>query len=357
MTLRFATAFPASTLTAAILLASSLASADVPKNALGALAVSPDGSTVAAAGDNRVLYLVEPDSLAVRERIWIGTNPLELYYSADGGTLAMVTTDDVALFLSTETWEEIARVEGVLAFAPALAADSLAFLSRPKKQDDGSHLTPLTLVSLADGSVLLEAQVPGSGAALASRPDASAFAVLTKQQDDETEPKEDLPADLKGLDKEVFKQQHDGRTSEIVFLDAAGAETARAASWFGTTSAMNGAWGGEVVRFLGYQNRNPAFAADASTVGLWETPVSFNYGIAVSPDQTRIAVGTLRDGAVMSLEDGSSLPFALDSLEGWPEYFEGFVFAPDGSVYGGTSAYRLVHVGADGSLLAVEPVY
>lgn len=342
---------------AAGLLSAPAALAEVPKNALGAVAVSPDGGTVAAAGDNRVLYLVEPDTLAVRERILLGTNPLEMWYSADGKTLAILTTDDVVLFYSTETWEETARSEQVKAYAPALAADAIAIIGRAKKDSDGNYQTPFMVYSLVDGSVLLQATVAGNGEALAAKPDASAFAMLTRQEDDPDEPKEDPPADLKNLDKEVFKQQHDAKSSETVMLDAAGAETARAKTWFGSPSGLVGAWGGEELRFLGYHNRNPSYGADGAILGMWETPISYNYGIGVSPDQTVIAIGTLRDGALMSLADGSSLDFDLEQVPGWPEYIEGFGFAPDGSVYGATTAYRLLHIGADGRIKTIAPIY
>ncbi len=333
------------------------AAADTPKNALGALAVSPDGTTLAAAGDNRVLYLVDPATLEVRERLYIGTNPLDLFYSADGKTLALHSTDDDIILLSTETWQPTGKVEDVQLLAHAAAADALVVLGRAKKQSDGSYLAPLSVISLADGSVALSGGVAGNAAALASRPDASGFAVLTKQVDDPDEPKEEPPAETKGFDKDIFKQQHDAKSSEIILIGADGAETGRTKTWYGTGSTLTGIWDGEAVHFVGYSNDNLTVSAAGETVAMFEGPVSYNYGMGIAPDQTRIAVGSLRDGGVVTLADGSSAGFKLDAEAGWPEYFEGFTFAPDGSIYGGTSAYRLVHVAPDGTLQKVVPIY
>ncbi|MFO0927994.1 MAG: hypothetical protein U0736_13290 [Gemmataceae bacterium] len=56
---------------------------------------------------------------------------------------------------------------------------------------------------------------------------------------------------------------------------------------------------------------------------------------------------------------GSDLhrPFTLDPLPGQNEFFTRFVVADDGSAWGVTTAYRLIHFGADGKIDRVIPVY
>jgi hypothetical protein len=49
--------------------------------------------------------------------------------------------------------------------------------------------------------------------------------------------------------------------------------------------------------------------------------------------------------------------FEIDRLPGWPEYYKGFGFGPDGTVYGVTTAYRLVRINKNGEAEKVVPVY
>lgn len=345
---------------AALLLALPVASpaalAAPAKNALGAIAVAPDGGTVVAGGDSRALYLVDPDSLEVRERVYLGTNPLELRFSADGSLLAVHTTDDLVLLLSTDDWQEAARIEDVRFLAYAAAVDSLVVLGREKRVD-GAHVTPLRVISLADGSVALEAGVAGKAAGLATSPDASGFAVLTKGEKDESEPKENPSNDLKGFEREIFRQKNDARTSSVVLLDAGGKEIAREGTWFSAPADMVGAWSGEALRFFGMHNRNLETDAAGVTLAMFETPIAYNYGIALAPDQQRAALGSGLSGALMSLGDGSSVVFELDAQPGIEEFILGFGFAPDGAIYGGTSSYRLFRLSPDGEIEAIRPVY
>jgi hypothetical protein len=330
--------------------------AATPKGALGAIAVSPDGATVAAAGDNHALYLLDPATLEVRQRIHLGSNPQELWYSADGKTLAVWTLDDEVRLLSTEDWSVTATLLDVRHVAHAAQADALVLLGSAKRANE-AKTTALRVASLVDGSVALESTVQGELVGLATTADAGGFVLLTKGVKDESEAKAETPKDLKGLEKETFELRHDGNTAEILVLDARGVETARVKSWYSTTAELTGVHDGRQVHFLGYGNENLTVSLDGTIVALFQGPTSYNYGIGVAPDQTRVALGGLRDGSLVILADRSAVVFKLDEVRGWPEYYKGFAFAPDGSVYAGTTSYRLVHIGADGRLLAARPVF
>lgn len=332
------------------------AQAATPKGALGAIAVSPDGATVAAAGDNHALYLLDPATLEVRQRLHLGSNPQEMWFSADGATLAVWTLDDEIRLLSTADWSLKATVPDVFLVAHAAQADALAVLGRAQRKDNVAS-TPLRLVALGDGAIKLDAVAKGEFVGLAAKPDAAGFVLITKPAKDESEAKADTPKDLKGAEKETFEQQHDGNVAEVLVLDAAGAETARVTSWFSQSGTLVGAFDGARAHFVGYGNENLTVNADGSLVGLFQGPTSYNYGIGVSPDQTRVAIGGLRDGSLVTLADGAAAIYEIDDLPGWPEYYKGFAFAPDGSVFAGTTSYRLVHIGADGTLIAVKPVF
>lgn len=90
-------------------------------------------------------------------------------------------------------------------------------------------------------------------------------------------------------------------------------------------------------------------------------PNRFGYGWGVALDHAQLGTGSLASGAVGVLSpDGFRVTeFTLpDRLPGWPEYFAGFAFAPDApSVYGVTSAFRLIPIRTDGEIVASVPVY
>src|SRR5690606_3041342 len=102
----------------------------------------------------------------------------------------------------------------------------------------------------------------------------------------------------------------------------------RVTSWYSQSGSLVGAFAGARAHFVGYGNENLTVNADGSLVGLFQGPTSYNYGIGVSPDQTRIAIGGLRDGSLVTLADGAAQVFRIDDLPGWPEYYKGFAFAP-----------------------------
>ena len=326
-----------------------------PKNALGAIAISPDGATLIAAGDNRVLYVLDPTSLEVKSRVYLGINPLEAFFSKDGATLAIVDTDGNVHLLSSADWSEKAKVTGATVVAVSAGADTFATLAYATSEGD-TYKTPLTVYSIADGSKKTEASIAGQATSLLAAADGSGYAVMLERKEDAAEKKEDAPADLKDLAKEEFEQKHDGYTSEVVMLDGAGKETGRVTSWYSTYDSLTGTFDGGTAYFIGYSNDNLKIAADG-TASLFKLPPSYLYGSGISPDGKKAAAGSLRDGTIYDFAAGTGSEYELDNQEGWPEYFEGFGFAADGSVYGGTTAFRLAHIGADGVVKTVKPIY
>lgn len=328
------------------------AAAATPKNALGAVAVSPDGAMVVAAGDNQVLYVVDPASLEVKQRVHLGINPLEVAFSKDGATLAVWDTDDTITFFNTSDWSVRTKAADAKAIAVAPGGDVIAALSRPARK----AMTPVTLYALSDGAKKAEWAIPASAKSIVAAPDGSAFAVLTERAETPDETKQAIPSDLKGLARTEFEMKNDGYATEVIRLDAALKETGRTASWFSGTETLWGVIDGDTVWFAGYSNKNLKLTGEG-TSSVFDLPTSYAYGYGVSADGKTVASGSLRDGGALTLADGAVRSFKLENRDGWPEYFKAFAFAPDGSIYGGTTAYRLVHVGADGTVKAAKPVY
>ena len=78
--------------------------AAVPLGGL-AVAVSPNGRTIVAGGDNRVLYVLDADKLEVKNRIWLGVCLVDLHFNNDGSVLLAEDTDGTVLALNTVNWE------------------------------------------------------------------------------------------------------------------------------------------------------------------------------------------------------------------------------------------------------------
>src|SRR5438067_2369304 len=71
------------------LIVASNASAGPRTNGLEAVALSLDGKTLAAGGQNRVVYLLDPVSLKVSKRLYLGARIINLVFSKDGSRLAV----------------------------------------------------------------------------------------------------------------------------------------------------------------------------------------------------------------------------------------------------------------------------
>ncbi len=332
------------------------AEAATPKNALGAIAVSPNGETVLAAGDNRVLYVLDAGDLTVRDSIWIGINPLSIFYSRDGGTIVIHDTKNDLRFYDTQSWEETATVGDANAVALAENADIVFAAGRAKGRGDKAT-TALYGYDMTTGKAVLNVTAKGQITAIGAAPDGSRIFGLTKAADTDSEKKQKAPSNLKGVDKLRFQQENDAKNAQFITFDANGKELGRTATWFSSTSALDLIGLGDATLAVGYRNINGDLNQDGTSVEIFQTKNSFNYGIGYSVANDRLVTGGLANGTMTRLSDRSMTKFSIDKIGGWPEYFEGFAIAGDGTAYGGTTAYRLVKISPEGNVEMVVPVY
>jgi hypothetical protein len=209
---------------------------------------------------------------------------------------------------------------------------------------------------MSTGQKKKEASFELDGVAVGTNGDASQIVVLSRSKTDEAEKKEKTPKELEGLARDEFEQKHDGRTSEVLWLDGELKETHRYGTYYGDYGTNQLLVKDNVASFVSYRNKCAKFTPEGET-SLFRTGTQYNYGIGVAPDQKLIASGGLATGMLMDMEKKTSISFDHNKLPGFPEYFYGFAFGPDGTIYGGTSAWRIIKVSPEGEVLSESPIY
>ncbi len=325
------------------------------KNALGALAVSPDNSMLIAAGYNRVMYVCDPADMSVKNRIYLGIIPYEVFFSKDGGSLVMFSSDRMIHVYDTSTWKRKADIQSTSDIAVAPDSDEMVVM-HGTKYSGGARLTPVAVYDMATGQKKREATFEFEGSAIGTNSDGTQFAVLSRAKNDETEKKEKTPKEMSGAEKDEFELKHDGRTSEVLWLDKDLKETNRNKTWYSDYGTNQMLIKDGVAHYIVYRNRCGMFTPEGET-SLFKTGTPYNYGIGISSDGKTIASGGLSTGMLMNMETKTSISFKHSRLQGFPEYFYGFTFGPDGTIYGGTNAWRIIKVSPDGEVQGETPIF
>jgi hypothetical protein len=258
-------------------------------------------------------------------------------------------------FLATGDWKTIAEVADAESVAIAEDADLIYAVGRPRGYREKAK-TAVYAYELATGKQVLDASVKGSLSSVGTLPDGSRIFALTRPDKSDDEKKEKTPNNLKGVEKEMHKLQHDGRTADFITLDKTGKELGRFTTWYsGRVVELVGAAGS--VFGVSYNNVNARIDSTSKEVKLFQAKNSYNYGIGYSATQGVLATGGLANGSITNLADGTGISYKIDRIGGWPEYFKGFAIAGDGTIYGGTTAYRLVKIAPGGKVEKTLPVY
>jgi hypothetical protein len=185
--------------------------------------------------------------------------------------------------------------------------------------------------------------------------DAKRLVVLSEGPRD-TEAKQKPPKNLRGLERNIFKQHHDGKTGILTEYGTGSGKPVRQQTVFYNPGGYRGLLVGDNFSLvLSYSNLNAVWKG--GKLELFHAQNSYNYAAGISPDRKWFMTGGLRDGSLVQSNGLAVKKFRTGPLPGWPEYYTGFGAGPDGTAYGVTTAYRLVVVGPGGNLIKVVPLY
>lgn len=338
-----------------LLLVAPEASIAQSKTALGAIAISPDDTTLVAAGYNRTMYVCDPSDLSVKQRIFLEIIPYEAQFSNDGKSLVIVSSDRFVHIYDTATWKKTAEIDKTSDVCFAYDQNEMVVL-HSLRYKDSKRFTPVAVYDMTTGAKKREADFEFEGYAIGTSLDASQVVLMSRAKNDAEEKKEKTPSSLKDDERAEFELRHDGRTTDVMWLDADLKETNRYKTFYSDSGTNQLYVKDNAANFIVYRNRCVTLTPDGEAT-LFKTGISYNYGIGVSRDQKTIATGGLAAGMLMDEAEKTHVNFKFSKLPGFPEYIYGFAIGTDGTVYGGTSGWRIIKISPAGKVLSETPIF
>jgi hypothetical protein len=332
------------------MLISTAAYAGAPLGGL-AVAVSPDAGTIVTGGDNRVLYVMDGASLEVKQRIWMEATLVSMHFNKNGNRLLIEDTSSTIHFLDTAKWVVERQVKKATSLSAARSADLCAGRYSSKE---------IQIFSMNDGVEKCKVKIDHPIAAFGLNPDGTRLAVFSKFIEDKSEPviaSKDIPKDLKGLDKNIFKEKNDGKASMFYLFEVpTGKQLFSAKTFYSTRSKSTVFFDGNTVMVTNYSNINAKIGPDGKSE-IFELMNSYNYGMGISPDHKWLGTGGLARGTYTTVNGLGRVEFKIPKLAGWPEYFKDFAFDAQGNAYATTSAFRLIKIKPGGKVDKAVAVY
>jgi WD40 repeat protein len=322
--------------------------AHTPKNALAAAAVSPDNKTLVTGGDNRVLYVLDQATMNVQKRVWLKTNIYNMAFNKTGSTLVVEDTSETLYFIDTKNWQVKTTIKKAGSISAAPAADILAGVA------SGYRKSTVKFISMTDGTIKGQLEFPGKVNSIGIDAQGTRLVLLASGPKGK-EAKAKTPKTLRGFEASAFKQKNDGKVSILAeYAVPSGKQLSMKTIFYSSNSAAI-LVGKKKTLIINYANVNASIEGD--NISLFRAISSYNYGIGISPDRKTLLVGGLRGGTLVNAENMEMKSFKIDKLPGWPEYYKGFGFGPDGTGYAVTTAYRLVKIDKNGVIVKAVPVY
>ena len=319
-----------------------------------AVAISPDGTQLVAAGDSRAFYDIEPATLKVKRRAPFGRAVVSMGFSGSGKQLVVESTNAISL-VDPSTFKVARTIEGAdfLSVAPSVGLAAYRSRKRPAS---------VRILNLASGKEIasIEYDVSAGLSAMGLSPDGKRLLIFGSGRRDEAEkeiPRKDRPKDLKGAARTEYHHKHDGRMAPFRIVDVTtGKNIARGKSWVCPGGGTRVTWSGQEAFVSTYGNDNARVAKDG-TIHYFAMHNSYNYGMGSSITGNAILSGGLRKGSRTALPSLKATTFELKAVPGFPEYWRSFSLSASGTGFGGTSAFRVARIDAKGTIEQVAFIH
>ena len=312
---------------------------------LEALALSSDGKWLAVAGRNRAVYVLDSATLEVRQRHGVGAAVRNLAFTPDAAQIVVEDNRATLRRLERGSGKQLATLE-----------DARGLTVHPSGKLALVYGETVRLIQLADFRIVATMETSERPAALAFDANGKQIFVLEQGQFTEDEkrlPAAEIPEKLHGLEREEFRQRHDGRVCLLRSYDLEGKEQRRRRLWYTSdTDSTTLIPRGEEMLILNRSNIVARLDATGA-ITLYRLDVPVVHARAASPDGSRVALG-LR-GRVRLLSDKVQ-ELSLEELPDEAEFVTRLLVRPEGGLYGVTSAYRAFEISRLGKVRVV-PVF
>lgn len=329
------------------------ASADTPANGLGGIAVSPDGKTVLAAGDTRVVYVLDGATMEVKDRVYSGTTVVWMTYRQDGKVVFVRDTSGTLMAIDSTTYKPVWTMKNTQTAAYAFAANLLAVTIREGFGKYNAQTIDGNSFEVKGKYPLGEKFYPrGQGISI----DGLKMVVVSGSERRKDEKRERAPSDMRGLPRAIHRQKHDQYGSRIVQIDLTTGDTQTTESWWRSSSPrdIHVTMGGTTV--LGYTSDN-ATIAPSGEVTMIDAGARSQYAAMTMPAGDAYVTGSMRQITMKKTGSDSAQVFRLKSLPGWPEYVLRFTTGPGGKIFASTNAYRVIVLDPASGKIKAHPVY
>ena len=343
-----------------LVLATSVAIADSAINGL-TIALNPDGKTIVVAGDNRTIYTLDAATLEVLERTYFGSSINKMLYSADGSVLFVQDSEPNIYVLDAETLETKSKLSDYGMMHVSTEAKRMVAVDLDYDGDTLAifDISENKLASIAEISFDKDEDIASMGI----NSDGTKVAIFFDDFDSENEEKVswgDIPEEYKGFARDVYNRKHDGKEAHFITYSIPDLEVlADYVSFYTPYDKELVFFHGEDVFITNQSNENARFSPNGD-VEMWEWQgISSSYAENVSANQNILVVGSYGQGTVYDISSESGFNFDIDKLPGASENFLAFAIADDGTIYGTTSAYRVVKMKLAGAGISktVKEVY
>lgn len=336
-------------------LSMSAASTSSGRGGLEAVAASPDGKLIATGGQNRVVYLLDADSLEVKSRLWLGARVLDLAFSSDGKILAVMDDTRRVQLLDRTSGKPLAHRNHLAGFHARSSADLLVVRD---VEDSLKHR--LLILKLSTLEEIQFFELPDRPSAWYLDPDGKTLVVLSasKPGAEKAISVDELPRDLRGLERWIFRQKNDGLEATLYTYEiATGKLLGKITTWYTSDSDTTQLTRAGDTTFVFNRINHCARIGPRGETKMFATPEGTNNALACSPDGKLLLNGGMASGAFSTLEGDRRVLFRLEELPGQSEYVNRFAVASDGPIWAVTSAYRLIQLSRRGVVEKVVPVY